>query len=377
MGLLISYLALALGVSFLCSIMEAVLLSVTPSYVAARQHTATGRLLQRLKRDIDRPLAAILSLNTIAHTAGVAGVGAQAVKVFGDTYLGLISGGLTLMILVFSEIIPKTVGALYWRILAPPTAPLLIVLIWLLYPFVLLSEAITRLLTRERQAPSVSREELAALAELGRQQGVFEQEELRILKNLLRFHALRAKDIMTPRTVVFALPEDLTIAEVLRRYPELRFSRIPIYRKTRDHITGYVLKDEILLHAARDEGDLPLHHLRREILVVPENLPLPELFERMLNRLEHIALVIDEYGGTAGIVTLEDVVETLLGLEIVDEVDSTRDMQELARQQWRRRAVRLGLLPEAQAAADAAAAAGERAATVRLGLTGGPPHPNR
>ncbi len=376
MGLLIFYLALALGVSFLCSIMEAVLLSVTPSYVAAHQHTTTGRLLQRLKRDIDRPLAAILSLNTIAHTAGAAGAGAQAAKIFGDAYVGIISGILTLLILVLSEIIPKTVGALYWRALAPAVARMLPPMIWILYPFVLLSKGITRLLARERRAPSISREELAALAELGRQQGVFEQEELRILKNLLRFHALRAKDIMTPRTVVFALPEELTIAEVLRRHPELRFSRIPIYRKTKDHITGYVLKDEMLLRAARDEGDLPLHQLRREILVVPENLPLPELFERMLNRLEHIALVIDEYGGTAGIVTLEDVVETLLGLEIVDEVDSTRDMQELARQQWRRRAARLGLLPESEAAAESSVAA-EREAAVRLGLTGGPPHPNR
>lgn len=375
MSLLIFYLALALGVSFLCSIMEAVLLSITPSYVAACQHTTTGRLLQRLKRDIDRPLAAILSLNTIANTAGAAGVGAQAVRVFGDAYMGIVSGGLTLAILIFSEIIPKTVGALYWRTLAPVVARMLVGLIWVLYPFVLLSKGITRLLACERKAPAVSREELAALAELGRQQGVFEQGELRILKNLLRFKALRAKDIMTPRTVIFALPETMSIAEVLRHYPELRFSRIPIYRKTRDHVTGYVLKDEILLHAARDEGDLPLHRLRREILVVPENLPLPALFERMLNRLEHIALAIDEYGGTAGIITLEDVVETLLGLEIVDEADSTRDMQELARQQWRRRAVRLGLVPESETALTATD--DERKAVVRLGLPGGPPHLNR
>ncbi|CAM3330845.1 hemolysin family protein [Rhodothermus bifroesti] len=371
MELLIFYLALALIVSFVCSLLEAVLLSVTPSYIEAHQHTTTGRLLRRLKQDIDRPLAAILTLNTAAHTAGATGVGAQAVLVFGDAYTGLISAGLTLAILILSEIIPKTLGALYWHVLTPITARLLIVLIWPFYPFVLLSQGITRLLSRKPTGPSVSREELAALAELGRQQGVFEQEELRILKNLLRFRALRAKDVMTPRTVIFALPENLTLAEVLRRYPELRFSRIPIYRESRDQITGYVLKDEVLLRAARDDGEVPLHRLRREILVVPETLPLLELFERMLNRLEHIALVIDEYGGTAGIVTLEDIVETLLGLEIVDEADATRDMQELAREQWRRRAERLGLLPEVSQPSETASA--ERAAVIRLGLTGKSP----
>jgi len=371
MGLLIFYLALALGVSFMCSIMESVLLSVTPSYVAARQHTTTGRLLQRLKQDIDRPLATILTLNTIANTAGAAGVGAQAVRLFGDAYMGIVSGGLTLAILIFSEIIPKTLGALYWHVLAPVVARLLSVLIWPFYPFVFLSKVITRLLSRGFAGHSVSREELAALAELGRQQGVFEQEELRILKNLLRFRTLRAKDVMTPRTVIFTLPENLTVAEVLRNYPELRFSRIPIYRESRDQITGYVLKDEILLRAARDEGEVPLHRLRREILVVPENLSLLALFERMLNRLEHIALVIDEYGGTAGIVTLEDIVETLLGLEIVDEADATRDMQELAREQWRRRAERLGLLQELNFSE--AASGFKHASVIRLGLTGRSP----
>jgi CBS domain containing-hemolysin-like protein len=352
-GLLVLYVLLALGFSFLCSILEATLLSVTPSYVAALEqegHLIAERLSE-YKEDIDRPLAAILSLNTIAHTVGATGAGAQAAKAIpggeGEVAVAITSGVLTLLILVVSEIIPKTLGAVYWRQLAPVMTPVLTVIIWTMWPLVKLSQGITYLLARgKKDEASVSREEFTAMAELGKKEGVFEEEESRILKNLFRFSSLRVKDIMTPRTVIKALPEGQTVAEVVDNHDEFQFSRIPVYTEDRDDITGYILKDEILLKAAQEEDALALHDLKREIQGMPETLPLPEAFEQLVDSYEHIALVVDEYGGTAGIVTMEDIVETLLGMEIVDEADSAEDMQKLAREQWMKRASRLGLIPE-------------------------------
>lgn len=348
MTLLLLYIALALVVSFLCSIMEAVLLSVTPSYIAVKEQEGhkLADLLRYLKADIDRPLAAILSLNTVAHTVGAAGAGAQAARVFGDAYIALISAILTLAILIFSEIIPKTLGAVYWRRLAPLVARVLVPTIWSMWPLVKLSQVITRILSRGKPEASVSREEMTALADVGFREGVFEAEESRILKNLFRFGLLRVRDIMTPRIVLFALPESKTVREVISEYDEFRFSRIPIYGQSRDDVVGYVLKDELLLKAAQEEVDITLKELVREMLVVPDVLRLPDLFERLLDHGEHVALVVDEYGGVEGIVTMEDVVETLLGLEIVDEVDSVEDMQALARRQWFQRARRLGIVTE-------------------------------
>lgn len=328
--------------------MEAVLLSTTPSYVAAleRDDNPVGERLQQYKEDIDQPLAAILSFNTIAHTVGAAGAGAQATIVFGEAYIGVISAVLTLLILVFSEIIPKTLGAVYWRSLAPFVVRVLGPTIVLMWPFVKLSKGLSYLLASGEEQVSFSREEFTALAELGEEEGVFEEKESHILRNLFRFNSLRVKDVMTPRTVVFDLPKTETIGDVVTKYDEFQFSRIPVYGKNRDDVAGYVLKDEILLRAAQEDLDAPLSSLAREMIVVQETLPLPDLLERMLDRLEHIALVVDEYGGVAGIVTMEDVVETLLGMEIVDEADSVEDMQDLARQQWFRRAQKLGMVSD-------------------------------
>lgn len=348
MGLLLLYVALAIGVSFLCSVMEAVLLSITPSYMAAleRDGNPLGEQLKEYKEDIDRPLAAILSLNTFAHTVGAAGAGAQAAVVFGDAYVGVISAVLTLLILVLSEIIPKTLGAVYWRNLAPAVVTILRPTIFVMWPFVKLSQGLSYLMSNGEEQNSFSREEFTALAELGEEEGVFEEKESHILRNLFRFNSLRVQDVMTPRTVVFALPETETIGEVVKEHDEFRFSRIPVYGKNRDEVTGYVLKDELLLRAAQEDLDVPLSKLAREMIVVQETLPLPDVLERMLDRLEHIALVVDEYGGVAGLVTMEDVVETLLGMEIVDEADSVEDMQDLARKQWFRRAKKLGMVTE-------------------------------
>ena len=238
-------------------------------------------------------------------------------------------------------------------------------IVWGLWPLVKLSQAITHLLYRGVQEVPVTRAEFTAMAELGERAGVLEADESRVMKSLFRFRNLRVQDIMTPRTVVFAWPEDKTVYEVLEADEALRFSRIPIYRENLDDVTGYVLKDTVLLRAAQDAGDVALRELKREILVVPAPCPLPDLFERLVERIEHIALVTDEYGGTAGVVTLEDVVETLLGMEIIDEADAAVDMQTLAREQWAKRARRLGLVTEEVEEAEA-----EPDASIRLGLTG-------
>ena len=348
MGLLLLYVALAIGVSFLCSVMEAVLLSVTPSYVAAleREGSTVGKRLHQFKENVDRPLAAILSLNTIAHTVGAAGVGAQAAVVFGEAYTGIVAGVLTLLILVLSEIIPKTLGAVYWRTLTPALVRLLTATILVMWPLVKLSQGLTYLLSQDEDEAAFSREEFTAMAELGEEEGVFEEKESRILRNLFRFNSLRVKDVMTPRTVIFQMPEHRTIGDVVEEHDEFRFSRIPVYDDDPDDITGYVLKDEMLLRAAQEEFDVSLSEISRDILVVHETLALPDLLERLLDRLEHIALVVDEYGGVAGVVTMEDVVETLLGLEIVDEADSVEDMQALARKQWFKRARELGMVSD-------------------------------
>lgn len=348
MYFLIFYLALAIGVSFLCSILEAILLSVSHSYIAImeRKGTASGRLLRQYKEDIDRPLSAILSLNTIAHTVGAAGVGAQAQVVFGDSYVAITSAVLTFLILVLSEIIPKTIGATYWRKLAPAAAKTMRVLMIILYPLVIMSQTITRLLSNKENVPSFSREEFGALADLGVEEGVFEEEESQIFKNLIRFNSLRVKDIMTPRTVVVGFDRKTTVGELSDRIEQLHFSRLPVYGEGRDEITGYVLKHDLLLMMARDETERSMDELKRDILIVPEMMPLQDFFDRLMSKQEHIAIVVDEYGGFAGVVTMEDLVETLLGMEIIDEVDNIEDMQKMARKKWKERAERLGILPE-------------------------------
>lgn len=349
MGLLIFYLVLAIGVSFLCSILEAVLLSITPSYVAVleQQGDKSGEILRKLKQDVDRPLSAILTLNTIAHTVGAAGVGAQAQVVFGNAYVSITSAILTLLILVFSEIIPKTLGATYWKRLSGFAARTTNFLIIITYPFVLLSKEITKWLSDEEKQPLVSREEISAMAELGFEEGVFEEGESNIFKNLIRFSSLRVKDIMTPRIVVVKFQEDQTIEEILKHKEELRVSRMPVYGENEEDITGYILKNDLYYNLSEGNGEKKLKEIRREVLILPETISLKTLFERLLEKQEHIAVVVDEYGGFSGVVTMEDVVETLLGMEIVDEIDAIEDMQKLARQKWRERAKRLGIvLPE-------------------------------
>jgi len=348
MTLLIIYVSATLLFSFLCSISEAVLLSITSPYIISLEQKGkySGKLLRKLKDDINSPLSAILTLNTFANTFGAAGIGVQAAAVFGSDYVGIASGVLTMLILIFSEIIPKTIGATYWRYLAPLIARFLRYLVFILYPFVLLSRIMTKGLSNSSPLKGFSREEFAAMADLGAKEGQLAVKESRILKNLFRFRSSTVKDIMTPRTVVFALQENMTIAEFFEKHNQTPFSRVPIYNSDRDDITGFVLKDDILLGQARDKNNSQLHEFKREIKALPGTQPLSELFEFLLDSRSHIVLVVDEYGGMEGIVTLEDVVETLLGLEIVDEADKTVDMQALARSLWEKRARRIGLLQD-------------------------------
>lgn len=348
MTLLLLYLTLALVVSFLCSLLEAVLLSLTASHISMleQQGQPAGAGLRRLKEDINPPLAAILTLNTAAHTIGAAGVGAQAQVVFGSGYMAGVSALLTLAILVVSEIIPKTLGARYWRALAPHVVMPLKLMIRLLYPLVWLSLLITSRLGSNASSLSLSREEFSAMAHRGEQEGVFDADEARMLHNLMRFGSLGVTDVLTPRVVVEMLDESLTVGELRDRLPEIRFSRLPVYRDSRENITGYVLKNELFGLLAAQQPQTPLAAVRRDLLVVPDSQSVRGVFRQLLLRREHIAMVVDEYGGFCGIATMEDVVETLLGLEIVDEVDSVEDMRKLARRRWLERARAMGLVQE-------------------------------
>ena len=339
MTLLILYVFSALFFSFLCSLMEAVFLSIPYSYIVLvnKKNEKDGQLLHRLKTDVDKSLSAILSLNTIAHTVGAAGAGAQATALFGNKYVGIISAILTLLILVISEIIPKSLGASYWRRLAKPVFICLHYLIRVMFPFVWMSRYITVLISPKKSDDFFCKEEFAAMTELGEKSGGIKDQEARILKSLFRFNSLRVKDIMTPRTVVFALKEDMQIREVLEQHSNIIFSRIPVFKKGIDRITGYVMKDEILEASARDEHGKNLSELKREIHPVYESMPLPKLYDFLLNKREHLSLVSGQYGGTSGIVTLEDVVETLLDMEIIDELDVNKDMRALAKSKWKDR----------------------------------------
>ncbi len=332
-ALLVFYVLAALIISFLCSIAEASLLSTTPSYIEGLRDANPKRadLLQRLRTDnIDKSLAAILTLNTIAHTAGAIGAGAQATVVFGSALTGAFSVFMTLAILFLSEIVPKTLGTVHWRTLAEPSAHFTRVLIVVLYPLVIVSEWLTKLISRGKAAHAFSRQEFIAMAEVCEVDGQIDMNESRILRNLFKFSSLRAADVMTPRTVVTALPGDMTVAEAKSSATQIAFSRLPIYGESIDDIGGFILKDELFMLEPSD-GTRTLKSLSRDISAVPAGMPLSTLLEFLLEHREHIALVVDEYGGTSGLVTLEDAVETLLGVEIIDETDNHDDMQAMAR----------------------------------------------
>lgn len=337
---LLSYLLLALSISFICSLFEAVLLSTPISYINMldAEGNKKATLLKRMKENIDKPLAAILSLNTVAHTIGAAGVGAQAVQIFGEVYFGVISGILTLLILIFTEIFPKIIGANSWRRLAIPIVPWLNALIFIAYPFVILSEFISKLISRGKTETTVSREEVFAMAVIATEEGEFEVSENIIIQNLQKLEFVKVEDVMTPQIVVSIAPEEMSVAEFYKNKDFLHYARIPVYADgNEDHITGYVLRQKVLEQLANDNFSIKLSDIKRSVISADEGESIMKLWERLLHEKEHIAIVTDEYGSFNGIVTLEDIIESILGLEIVDETDQFTDMQQYARQKWHER----------------------------------------
>ena len=348
MTLLFTYLFIALFTSFLCSIMEAVLLSIPLSFLRAEagQGKLPAEMFLKLKEDIDKPLSAILSLNTVAHTVGAAGVGAQATVVFGEAYFGIVSAVLTILILVLTEIIPKTLGANYNKELMGVAANTINAMIFITYPLVIISAILTRLLSKKETELTTSREEISALANIGTEEGIFGDKENKIIQNLIKLKSIKVSEIMTPRVVVVVANEEMTLEEFLKNKDFLHFSRIPIYEDNRDNITGYVFRELVFEKLAEDQFNLKLKDIKREIVILTEFTTLFSAWEELLLNKEQIALITDEYGGMDGIVTLEDIIETLLGFEIVDEKDKVEDMQKYAMDRWKTKQKKYDLLKE-------------------------------
>lgn len=339
MFLLLLFFFVSIFFSFLCSVLEAVLLSVTPSYIGSQveQGTRTGKLLQLYKKDIDRPLSAILTLNTIAHTVGAIGVGAQAGKLYGAhffeifgfrlSYESIIAVIMTLAILLLSEIIPKTLGANNWKALSPFTVKTIKGLLFVLSPLVALSQFITKRLKTDKDSPVLSRADFLTMTRIGESSGALEKQESQIIKNLLEFEHLVVKDIMTPRSVAFLVPEKMSVADYLELPQSALFSRVPVYRRDKDDIIGLVLKDEVLGAMALGQGERQMKDLMHGVDMVPDDLALPALFSALIQERKHLKVVRDEFGHCIGLVTMEDVIETLLGEEIMDESDKIADLQ--------------------------------------------------
>lgn len=360
MGTLILWATVSIFFSFLCSILEAVLLSVTPTFINIKKQEgkAFANKLEVLKKDVDQPLIAILTLNTIAHTLGAMMVGIEAeklpykIEVFGINTVGIVSAIMTLLILVASEIIPKTIGATYWKSLAHFTATTLNILIFpLKWTGILwLLRLTTKLIGGKGHGSVLSREGFMVMTDMAHKEGVFMENESKMIKNLLTFKEVQAKDVMTPRSVIKTEDENTTVEDFFKRNLNLRFSRIPVYVDIEDNIKGLVLKDDVFKEMALDNGEKTLAELKRNIIIVSRELSIPILFEKLVESRNHMALVVDEYGSVSGIVTMEDVIETLLGLEIMDESDNVSDLQLQARKNWEERAKKLGIInnPESE-----------------------------
>ncbi len=357
MGLLISFALLSIFFSFLCSILEAALLSFTPTFIKMKKSEGKGYAtsLEEIKKDIDQPLIAILTINTIAHTVGAILVGNQAGKmaieggwdfsILGINFVGIVSAIMTLLILILSEIIPKTIGATYWKSLGNFTAKSLKIIIFpLKYTGIIwLLKLTTKLIGKSAHVSTMSREEFLAITEAAEMEGVFEENESAVIKNLLAFKSVLAKNVMTPFPVVISADENSSLQKFYENNKNLQFSRIPIYQGQAHNITGFVLKDQILEEIVESNGAKTLADLKREISVVNADKPIPEMFDTFIEKRTHMSLVVDEFGNTIGVVTMEDIIETLLGLEIMDESDAVEDMQIQARKNWERRAKRNGL----------------------------------
>ena len=338
MGLLLFFLFMAMGVSFLCSLLESVLMSTPISYITMREEEGdrNAQLFARLKDDIDRPIAAILSLNTIANTIGAAGVGRQATLLFGSEWFGLVSAITTILILLFSEIIPKTIGTSRWKHLLW-LSRIMNFLIYMMYPLVVLIQFLSRVFTPDDTDTTISREEVSAMANIGEEEGVFDKTENKVIQNIIKLDDIKAYDVMTPRVVSNIAPESMTLRQFYKNPDLSHNSRIPVYAESPEFITGYVMRYDVLKNLADDKFNMRLRDIKRDIAMFNEETSVSDIWESLLNTKDQIALIIDEYGCFQGILTLEDIIETILGMEIIDENDTVSDMQQFARERWEQR----------------------------------------
>jgi CBS domain containing-hemolysin-like protein len=341
--LLLTYFLIAVGISFLCSILEAVLLSITPAFITVvkSKNQKSGALLEYQKKNIDQSIGAILTLNTFAHTLGAAGVGAEAVKIFGEEYMFYISAILTILILVFSEIIPKTIGAYYWKQLARLSSRIIQILVIITYPLVYMMNKITALITSDKaKKKNITKEEFEATVSMGEEAGIIKEKDSLIIENILTLSKTRIKDILTPRKVVFALDfqelkkaYDNNSLELLDTQKLKEYSRIPIYQRNIDNIIGVVFSKELFYEFLTQENK-DINKIIKPVYKINEHIPVSKLLDIFISRKEHLFIVLDQYDQTEGIVTLEDAIETLLGLEIVDELDQIADLQKLAKKNF-------------------------------------------
>jgi len=331
--LLILFAAVSIGFSFLCSILEAALLSITPSFIGGLRETRPKlyEALRSYKEDIDKPLSAILTLNTVAHTVGATGVGAQVAVVFGEAWLGAASAIMTLAILILSEIIPKTIGAKYWRSLAPMLPPVLNFIMISLMPFVWLSKLITSRIGGGEHDVDV-RAEIRALADMGKDQDALDDNEFLVIQNILRLHDIKVGTIMTPRTVCRTVTPEMTVAEFLEKEKGQPFSRFPVMTEKGEG-KGYIHKSDLLGCSPEQTMSVLAH----EVPLVNMAMGIDKLFHAMLAQRQHMAVVYDEHGTWVGLITLEDILESILGREIMDETDHVADLRLYARQRWSRR----------------------------------------
>ena len=336
---LLMFLLGAMLISFLCSVLEATLMSTPISYITMKEDEGDRQAarLKDYKLDSSRPLAAILSLNTIANTIGAAGVGAQATKVFGSQWFGLVSAITTILILVFSEIIPKTIGTTYWKSLTGFCARSIRALIFILYPIVICVEFLQKRISSKKSDTSISREEVGAMADVAEESGELEEDENEIIQNLINIDDITVREAMTPRVVAAIAPESMTIKRFYKDRRFLHHSRIPVYADNDEYITGYILRMDALQLMAEDKYDTTLGDIKRNIESYSESTHLDQIWDDMLEKKEQIAVIIDEYGSFQGIITMEDVIETILGDEIVDERDEVEDMQQLALERWKKK----------------------------------------
>ena len=338
MGLLLIFLFGAMAISFLCSLLESVLLTTPISYISMKEEEGDRNaiLFAKLKDNPDRPLTAILSLNTIANTVGAAGVGQEATLLFGSEWFGLVSAIMTLLILIFSEIIPKTIGSYHWKRLTW-LSRIMKGLMLLMYPVVWLVEKVRTPIAGDEPDNSISREEVSAMANMGEEEGVLDNSENKVIQNIMKLDDIKAYDVMTPRVVAAIAPEYMTLKQFYKQEELSHNSRIPVYADSPEFITGYILRYDVLENLAEDKFDTRLRSIKRKIAAFHEETSVSDIWEALLKSKDQIALIIDDYGCFQGLITLEDIIETILGMEIIDENDTITDMQQYAKERWLKR----------------------------------------